>query len=297
MTKSAPAMPVGAAALAVAFSLAAGAAFAQEAPAGPPAPIAGIWGDAVSIEAASESDCFNKAADVGGGRISERTDVYGRQGGARWIAFEQDCGIRNRGLVNKPMYKPDLWERIRLLDYNGNVGAEWIEYSDPVWRNLPEGVPRMGPPSKIIYVDDAVRGPEVTFLWAERNTFKTIAADCREHDPVLAYDQSMLGHATGCWEDGSFIVHSKGFADSTWLHWSGWPHSNEMEVIERFTPNEDGSTMLYEVTVIDPVMFLEPWVKDPQLLERNTNPEAMILEDVPYVEHSLGVMALPRNRG
>jgi hypothetical protein len=70
-----------------------------------------------------------------------------------------------------------------------------------------------------------------------------------------------------------------------------------MEVIERFTPNADGSELLYEVTVLDPVMFLEPFVMDPQVLSRNTNPEAMLLEDVPYVEHSLGVMALPRNRG
>src|SRR3546814_19786352 len=71
----------------------------------PPAPVAGIWGGAETVEAVSAAACFNEAADVGGGRVSERTDVYGRKGGERWIAFEQDCGIRNRGRVNKPTYK------------------------------------------------------------------------------------------------------------------------------------------------------------------------------------------------
>lgn len=261
------------------------------------AALAGIWGGATTIENASAAACFNQVADVGGGRVSERTDVYGRTGGARWIAFEQDCGIRNRGRINKPMYRPELWERIRLLDYNANVGGEWEAYADPVWQNIPNGVPRLGPPNKIVFHSDPERGPELIFLWVNGNTFKTIYADCREHDPVLAYDQNLLGHAVGCWDGDTFVVHSKGFSDASWLHWAGWIHSNEMEVIERFTPNEDGSRIQYEATVVDPAMLLEPWVMDPVMLTRNTNPEAMLLEDVPYIERSLGVMALPRNRG
>lgn len=264
--------------------------------AAPPLPITGLW-DADVVTGVLDADCFNQAADSGSGRVSERTDVYGRTGGRRWIAFEQDCGIRNRGRVNKPMYKPEYWEWIQLADYNANVGGEWIEYADPEWQNLIEGVPRMGPPDKITYNVDPIRGPEATFFWAAQNTFKIIPAGCGELPDSLAYDQTLLGYATGCFEEGSFVVHSKGFADTTWLHWAGWPHSNEMEVIERFTPNEDGSQMLYEVTVIDPVYLLEPWEMDPDILQRNENPEAMIMQDVPYQEQSLGALALPRNRG
>lgn len=298
--KHAPRMRTSAAIL-LGGALLQGTASAQESTdivvaAEPPLPVTGVW-DADIPESALEADCFNQFADRGSGRVSERTDVYEREGGRRWIAFEQDCAIENRGQLNKPMYKPEYWELIRLLDYNANVGGEWSEYADPAWQNISEGVPRLGAPDKILYNEDPVRGPELTFLWADMNQYKMIPADCQLDDESLAYDQTVLGYGYACWEDDSLVVTSRGFSNVTWLHWTGYIHSNEMEVIETFTPNQDGSAMLYEVEVRDPVMLLEPWVMDPDIMERNTNPEAVMLQDVPYIEHSLGVLALPRNRG
>ena len=49
---------------------------------------------------------------------SERFAAGGAKGGLKWITFEQDCSIQNRGRVNKPLYKPEYWERVRLSDYH-----------------------------------------------------------------------------------------------------------------------------------------------------------------------------------
>ena len=83
------------------------------------------------------------------------------------------------------------------------------------------------PPNKIVQTAN-----EVIFLYENQNQFRVVPTDCREHDPVLKYDQSFNGLAVGCWEGDTLVVTSMGFTDRTWLHWSGYIHSNEMTVID-----------------------------------------------------------------
>jgi hypothetical protein len=221
---------------------------------------------------------------------SERFAAGGAKGGLKWITFEQDCSIQNRGRVSKPLYKPEYWERVRLSDYHANAGGDKMEFADPEWQNLPRGVPRLGPPNKIVQTAD-----EVIFLYENQNQFRAIPTDCREHDPVLKYDQSFNGHAIGCWEGNTLVVTSMGFTDRTWLHWSGYIHSNEMVVIERF--RREGDNLVYDVTVEDPVMFLEPWKMDTRRLPLNKTPGAQLMQDVPYNDKSLGNLTDPNYRG
>lgn len=136
---------------------------------------------------------------------------------------------------------------------------------------------------------------EVVFLYENQNQFRVIPTDCREHDPVLKYDQTFNGLGVGCWEGDTLVVTSMGFTDRTWLHWSGYYHSNEMVVTERF--RRQGDTLVYDVTVDDPVMFLEPWKMDTLRRELNKTPGAQLMQDVPYNDHSLGNLADPNYRG
>jgi hypothetical protein len=79
-----------------------------------------------------------------------------------------------------------------------------------------------------------------------------------KHDPARANSYTYMGYTIGRWEGDSLILDSIGFSDETWLARGGWIHSDQMRVIEKFT--RTGNTMLYEVTVEDPVMLLKPWV-------------------------------------
>ena len=248
--------------------------------------LSGIWGGGIAqltpTTCKKEVDAFPQNA--------ERFGAGGAKGGMKWITFEQDCAIQNRGRVNKPLYKPQYWERVRMSDYHANAGGQWMDYADPEWLNLPRGVPRIGPPNKIVQTGD-----EVIFLYENQNQFRAIPTDCREHDPVLKYDQSFNGLAVGCWENDTLVVTSMGFTDRTWLHWSGYVHSNEMVVIERL--RRDGDTLVYDVTVEDPVMFLEPWKMDTRRLPLNKTPGAQLMQDVPYNDKSLGNLTDPNYRG
>jgi hypothetical protein len=247
----------------------------------------GIWGGGVAQ--LTPTTC-KKEINAFANESVERFAAGGAKGGAKWITFEQDCSIQNRGRVNKPLYKPEYWESVRLHDYYANAGGKWIEYADPEWQNLPRGVPRLGPPNKIVQTAN-----EVIFLYENQNQFRAIPTDCREHDPVLKFDQTFNGLAVGCWDGDTLVVTSMGFTDRTWLHWSGYIHSNEMVVTERF--RREGDTLIYQATVDDPVMFLQPWTMDPIRLNLNKTPGAQLMQDIPYHDNSLGNLVDPNYRG
>jgi hypothetical protein len=248
----------------------------------------GIWGGGVAQLTPTTCQKSVNAFDNAG---VERFNLGGiAKGGYKWVTFEQDCAIQNRGRVNKPMYKPEFWNRVRLNDLNANVGGDLIEYADPEWQNFPRGVPRMGAPNKIVQTAD-----EVIFLYENRNTFRSIPTDCRDHDPVLKYDQSTMGNAVGCYRGDALVVVSMGFTDRTWLHWSGYMHSAEMVVTETF--RRQGDTLIYDVTVEDPVYFMEPWKMDTVRLNVNKTPGIQLMQDVPYDDRSLGALADPHYRG
>jgi hypothetical protein len=275
-------LKIGIAAAFALYAMLPASSFAQAKP-----DFSGIWGGGVAK--LTPTFC-QKKVDAFANEGEERFAAGGAKGGAKWITFEQDCGIQNRGRMSKPTYKPQYWETIRLNDLHANEGGKWIDYADPVWTNFPNGVPRLGAPNKIVQLPD-----EIIFMWENQNQFKVIPTDCREHDPVLKYDQTTLGIAVGCWEGNTLVITSMGFTDRTWLHWSGYSHSNEMVVTERL--RREGDTLIYDVTVDDPVMFLEPWKMDTIRLNVNKTPGVQLMQDVPYNDRSLGALTDPAYRG
>jgi len=53
------------------------------------------------------------------------------------LNFERDGTLIRRANPNKPLYKPEFWEKVQKLDQNGNT-------EDPSFGCMPAGVPRMG---------------------------------------------------------------------------------------------------------------------------------------------------------
>ena len=57
----------------------------------------------------------------------------------------------------------------------------------------------------------------------------------------------------------------------------GFFHSDQMRVVEKFT--RTGNQMLYEVTVEDPEVLVEPWVMPPRTLRLVDRPGAGLLPE------------------
>jgi hypothetical protein len=181
-----------------------------------------------------------------------------------------DQEFSNRVNPNRPLYRPQYWDKVQQLDYDTNT-------TDPMLKCQPLGVPRMGPPTKIVQTAN-----EVILLYAlnQMNEVRVVPTDGRPHDPDRAQDISYYGDAVGHWESDTLVVDSVGFNDITWLDVvkgaSGYFHSEKMHVVERF--RREGKTLHYQATVEDPEVLLEPWAMTPWTLTLNPNPKVTLHE-------------------
>jgi hypothetical protein len=184
--------------------------------------------------------------------------------------FERDSGVSQRADPNKPIYKPEFWERVQTLDINGN-------HEDPTFRCGPTGVPRMGFPNKIV-----MNHSEVVFLYDAENTFRWIPLD-KSHNPDR--DATYKGDSVAKWDGETLVVDTTNFNAQTWLGWPGYFHSDQFHVVERLT--RTGNTIKYDVLVEDPKVLQKPWVWTPRLIRLNSDPKAAFWEDPPCDDQDL----------
>ncbi len=185
------------------------------------------------------------------------------------VNFERDSGVEQR-MDPIPMYKPEFWDQVQHYDRDG------IQL-DPEFHCKPAGVPRMGPPQKIVQT-----ATELIFLYARGNTFRVIPIDGRPHDPIKSQDTTWYGDAVGKWVGDTMVIDIVGFNDESWIAWPGWFHSNNMHVTEKLT--RTGNALKWEATVDDPDVLTEPFNVEPRTVRLNPNPKATFIEDLPCEE-------------
>jgi hypothetical protein len=174
------------------------------------------------------------------------------------------------GNLGRPLYKPEHWDKVQELDM-------WTNKYDPVMTCQPLGVPRQGPPRRIYQTDK-----DITFLYFGGDAgggygeYRVIPTDGRAHDPSRR-ETTYLGYTVGKWEGDTLVLDSIMFNDFTWLGRGGFFHSDQMRVVEKFTRR--GDVLLYDVTVEDPEVLVEPWVFPTRMVRRNTNPDAGLLRE------------------
>jgi len=175
------------------------------------------------------------------------------------------------GQLNRPLYKPEYWDKVIELDQRTN------KY-DPVMTCQPLGVPRQGPPRRVYQTDN-----DVTFIYLGGDAgggygeYRIIPTDNRKRDANAEFDITYLGNSVGRWEGDTLVIDSTSFIDTTWLGRGGLFHSDQMHVVEKFT--RQGDALLYDVTVEDPEVLVEPWVLPTRVVRRNTNPNAGLLRE------------------
>jgi hypothetical protein len=145
---------------------------------------------------------------------------------------------------------------------------------------MPLGVPRMGPPSKIVQTPT-----EMIFLYQNHNTFRVIPTDGRPHTPDKDLEGTWMGESLGHWEGDTFVIDSVGFTDASWLDIQGYFHGENMHVIERI--RRQGNTLTWQATVEDRDVFLKPWVMNARTVRLNPDPKAVLAEDLPCRERDL----------
>jgi hypothetical protein len=86
-------------------------------------------------------------------------------------------------------------------------------------------------------------------------------------DPGPAPVDSWMGQSVAKWEGDTLVVTVTGMNDRTWFDRAGNHHSDQMTVVERWTPTGP-MTMRYEATITDPATFTRPWKMSFNLYKR-----------------------------
>jgi hypothetical protein len=97
---------------------------------------------------------------------------------------------------------------------------------------------------------------QLTMLFEYVHAVRTIYTNGTSH-PSGRLDW-WLGDSRGRWDGDTLVVDSVHFNDQTWFDKAGNFHSEQLHLVERFSP-AGPDHVDYEVTVEDPKVFTRPW--------------------------------------
>jgi hypothetical protein len=171
---------------------------------------------------------------------------------------------------NFPKYKPEYLAKVTELEKNQ------LQF-DPVLHCRSPGLPRIGPPDKIVQ-----QPGQIVFLYDDvsGDFFRIIPTDGRPHRTDV--DPSTLGDSVGHWEGDTLVVEANQFNDDSWLTDNGAFHSVELTVTERL--RRVGDTLQYEAFATDPKVLTEPW-KVTRLAKLT---DVDLIEATPCIDKDLG---------
>ena len=243
--------------------------------------LTGVWG-APPLAIAGNGNRRCGPTQVKGGGISPETGCQTGQDNF-WVEYEwispSRFGLTGSAEVlrpSHPIYKPEFWDKVQQLD-------QWTNKEDPIMTCQPMGLPREGTPRRIFQTANDITMLYTTSDYGGGNReFRVIPTDGRKHDPKKAIEATYMGYTVGHWEGDTLVLDSISFTDTTWLGRGGLFHSADMHIIEKFT--RKGDEILYEITVEDPDVLLEPWVIPPRILRLNGAPDAGLVPERAYCE-------------
>ena len=175
--------------------------------------------------------------------------------------------------ANFPKYKPEFLAKVKDL-------SERQVDVDTALQCQPPGVPRIGPPAKIVQT-----AREVVFLYDDVNGsfFRIIPTDGRAHRKDLP--ESYLGDSIGRYEGDSLVIETVNFNEETWLTDNGAFHTDALRVVERLRRTAD--TLEWTATAYDPGVLTEPYTPAKRMAKLT---DLEIVESPPCIDRSLANM-------
>jgi len=223
--------------------------------------LSGVWSYAIDRAPAALKK------EVNGQVTLQKIDQSARHGDASKVKGVQPSEPR-------PTYKAQHLAKVKDL-------ADHESRTDPVFYCGKPGVPRIGPPRKVVQL-----AKETIFLYEDisGDPYRIIPTDGRPHRQYP--NPSAYGDSIGKWEGDVFVVDVTGFGDDTWLGEDGYFHTDAMHVVERLW--KDGDNLVWQATVEEPTVLAKPWVMPARLLKPSTDS----LEESPKCVESDGARLL-----
>ncbi len=173
-----------------------------------------------------------------------------------------------KGIITDPPdgkipYQP--WAREKEIDLSEN---HTIEESDA--HCYTSGIPHMVEAQSSFQILQP-EGPAgyVVMIWEYMHNYRIIPTDNRPH-VLPASVHLFAGDPKGHWEGDVLVVDDTNQNARTWFDIAANFHSDQIHVVERFTP-KDENTIDYQATIEDPKVYTRPWTVAFQLA-RNLTP-------------------------
>ena len=159
--------------------------------------------------------------------------------------------------VPDPVFDPNVVPLQQILTDAARAAREtWDAYAFDNNCELP-GMPRVNHgPHPHQFIDE---GDRIVLISDEFNVPRTIYMNSTTNPA----DQpgSPLGHSVGRWEDDRTLLVETSRIDFPYLDLSGAGQSEAVTIVERYVLGEDEARIDYRVTITDPVMLTQPYVK------------------------------------
>lgn len=160
--------------------------------------------------------------------------------------------------TTSPTYRPEFRAKVKdLFDHESKT--------DPVFYCGRPGIPRIGPPRKIVQL------PTETIFFYEDisgDPYRIIPTDGRPHR--INSNPSTYGDSVGNWEGNTFVVDVTNFVEDSWFGEGGYFHTDAMHVTERLW--RVGDNLAYQAKVEDPKVLSAPWVMPAKLVKPSSDP-------------------------
>jgi hypothetical protein len=220
---------------------------------------------ASSTRACAQDKSANNSAAPAPKRDISGVWLYQGTGGSEGIAPDKDM----------PPMTP--WAQARFATEKPGYGPRAVpDGNDPILQCDPSGFPRlMFFPTPFEFVQTSAK---IIQFFEREHAWRPIWTDGRPLPKDS--DPSWYGYAIGHWEgDYTLVVESTGFNDKTWLGATGYPHSDEMQVTERYQ-RVDHDTIVYNIRVDDPKAYTKPIIAPQRIMKLRPGVE---LSELPCV--------------
>lgn len=155
---------------------------------------------------------------------------------------------------------------------------DWLAL-DPLVKCFMPGVPRA---NYLPFPFQIVQSPDhVVMAYEFASAMRIVYMDRPDFDaPVDAW----MGHSRGHWEGDTLVIRVTDLMPYTWFDHAGNFHSDELEVIERYTL-ESPTLIRYEAEIHDSKTFTRPWtMKMPLYRRMEANAQLLEFKCVEFAE-------------
>ena len=180
----------------------------------------------------------------------EINGVYGAGPAGQSIVEGGEIPYRPEALAKKKKN----FETRTMVDVSND--KTWHELGDPEMKCYMPGVPRanyLPYPFRIVQSAGS-SSPYILISYEYASTTRIVRMNSKDEAPI----PSWMGWSRGRWEGDTLVVDVSGFREETWFDRVGDYHSDQLHVVERYTPVSPFHLM-YEATIEDPKVFTRPW--------------------------------------